>query len=121
MNVAERIPGGYVFVDGSGVGDIGPSVMRQREALARDGFVAVHIEVDERDGRLETEPEIITKGFIYLRDSDELLERARDRIGRTVREHTEGNLEAHIENDLSRLFYSETRRRPMIFVFASFR
>jgi ribonuclease J len=121
LQVAERIPGGYVFVDGSGVGDVGPSVMRQREALARDGFVAVHLELDDHNGSLLENPEIITRGFIYLRDSDELLDRARSRIETVLAERPDGGLEAQIENELSRLFYAETRRRPMIFVFTSVR
>ena len=65
MRLGERVPGGYVFVDGAGVGDIGPEVMREREALARDGFVLVNLTLDRNSGRLCEEPEIITRGFIY--------------------------------------------------------
>ncbi|MCJ7513211.1 MAG: ribonuclease J [Anaerolineales bacterium] len=119
MQVGERIPGGYVFVDGSGVGDIGPTVLREREALARDGFVAVHLHVDRQSGRLLQEPEIVSKGFVFLRDAEELFELARARIHELTAEATNGDLKARIEKDLSRLFFQTTKRQPMIFVFTS--
>jgi ribonuclease J len=119
MRIGERIPGGYVFVDGSGVGDIGPTVMRERETLARDGIVAVHIELDDRTSRLLGTPEIISKGFVYLREAESLFELARARIQEAVSSTADGDLEARIEKDLSRFFFAETRRRPTILVFAS--
>jgi ribonuclease J len=61
MTVGERVPGGYVFVDGSGVGDIGPRVMRERVALAREGFVVVHLTLESHTGRIIGEPEIVSK------------------------------------------------------------
>jgi ribonuclease J len=119
MQVGERIPGGYVFVDGSGVGDIGPTVLREREALARDGFVAVHLHLDRQSGRLLQEPEIVSKGFVFLRDAEQLFELARTRIHELTREAPDGDLKTRIEKDLSRLFYQSTKRQPMIFVFSS--
>jgi ribonuclease J len=119
MQVGERIPGGYVFVDGSGVGDIGPTVMRERETLARDGIVAVHLQFDERSGRLVGPPEIVSKGFVYLRESEPLFEMARARIQEAATATANGDLENRIEKDLSRFFFAETRRRPTILVFAS--
>ena len=119
MQVGERIPGGYVFVDGSGVGDIGPTVLREREALARDGFVAVHLHLDRQSGRLLQEPEIVSKGFVFLRDAEQLFELARTRIHELTREAPDGDLKTRIEKDLSRLFYQSTKRQPMVFVFTS--
>ena len=119
MQVGERIPGGYVFVDGSGVGDIGPTVMRERETLARDGIVAVHLQFDERTGRLVGAPEIVSKGFVYLRESEPLFEMARARIQEVATAAAKDGLENRIEKDLSRFFFAETRRRPTILVFAS--
>ena len=115
MSLAERVPGGYVFVDGSGVGDIGPSVMREREALARDGFVIVNLNLSEKDGRVTDNTEIITRGFVYLRDSEELMQGTRSMIEKSVAE-SNGNLKEDIENRLRSFFYNETKRRPMIFV-----
>jgi ribonuclease J len=119
MTVAERVPGGYVFVDGSGVGDIGPSVMREREALARDGFVLVHLVFDCDKTRLLEEPEMITKGFVFVRDAETLITQANEHVRELVDEGSLENIEDRIEDGLSKFFYNETRRRPMIFVFTS--
>lgn len=117
MHIAERIPGGYVFVDGTGVGDIGPSVMREREALARDGFVVVYMQLDRQGDTLLHEPEIVSKGFVFIRDAEELFELARARIRTLITEDSNSDLKRRIEKDLSKFFYAETRRRPMILVF----
>jgi len=115
MHLAERVPGGYVFVDGSGVGDIGPSVMREREALARDGFIFVNLRMDSSSGKLIREPEIITRGFVYLRDSEQLLAETRRHIEK-VAAQSNGNLQENMEQMLRTFFYDSTKRRPMIFV-----
>jgi ribonuclease J len=119
MQIGERVPGGYVFVDGSGVGDIGPTVMREREALARDGFVVVHLHLDRKTGELREEPEIVSKGFVFVRDAEQLFEDARTRIDQLAASANGNNLEETVETELSKYFYAETRRRPMVFVFAS--
>ncbi len=118
MHLGERIPGGYVFVDGSGVGDVGPSVMREREALARDGIVVISLVMDKVSGRLREEPEIITRGFVYKYEADDLLDLARRRISETVADGN-GNLQNDIEQMAKALFYNETKRRPMVFVTVS--
>ena len=64
VRVGERQPGGYVFVDGSGVGDVGRAVIRDREILAKDGFVLVSVNVDQRSGKLVDEPRIVSRGFV---------------------------------------------------------
>ncbi len=115
MKLAERIPGGYVFVDGSGVGDVGPEIMREREALSRDGIVLVNLNVDVHSGRLMGDPEIISRGFIVSSESDELLAAARKRISETV-SHANGHLQTDVEQNLRSFLYNETRRRPMVFV-----
>jgi ribonuclease J len=115
MHLAERVPGGYVFVDGSGVGDIGPSVMREREALARDGFILVNLYLDTSRKQLAQEPEIITRGFVYLNDSKELLKDTRKQIESTLSQ-SNGNFKNDLEGQLRNFFYNETKRRPMIFV-----
>lgn len=115
MHLAERVPGGYVFVDGSGVGDIGPSVMREREALARDGFIFVNLKLDSATGSLVREPEIITRGFVYLRDSEQLMAETRRHIEKVVAQ-SNGNLQDGVEQNLRTFLYDATKRRPMIFV-----
>lgn len=113
----ERVPGGYVFVDGSGVGDVGRAVIRDREILARDGFLIVNVNVNRDTGLPVGKPEIISRGFVYLRDADDLMQS----VEATVRDVLETNHSANgrrasdIEDNVSKLLYNETRRRPMVF------
>jgi ribonuclease J len=118
MKLGERVPGGYVFVDGAGVGDIGPSVVREREALARDGIVLVNLSVDRSTGHLREDPEIITRGFIIIRDADALIGGMSKLIRDTVRRGN-GDLKEDLRNTLMSYIYNETRRRPMIFITTS--
>ena len=115
MSLGERVPGGYVFVDGSGVGDVGPSVVREREALARDGIVVISLILEKSTGCLREEPEIITRGFVYKRDAEDLLAIARRRISETVTRGN-GNLQNDVEQTIKAFFYNETKRRPTVFV-----
>jgi ribonuclease J len=119
MQIGERVPGGYVFVDGSGVGDVGPTVMRERDALARDGFVVAHLQIDGRTGQLIRAPEIVSRGFVFVQEAEELFERARTLIQDLAANGRGGDLKAQVERELLKLFYAETRRRPMVFVFTS--
>jgi ribonuclease J len=122
MTVGERIPGGYVFVDGSGVGDVGPAVMRDREVLARDGFVLVHFSRDRETHRVRGEPEVISRGFVYMRDAEGLLNGARQLVQR-VAESGNGRSAQDVREDvqeaLGRYLYNETKRRPMVFAVIS--
>ena len=117
-SVGERVPGGYVFVDGSGVGDIGPAVLRDREILARDGFVVAIVQRDLETGQLRRPPDIISRGFVFLRDSEELLAEAGDRIRDMMASSSPGikssALEEKIRTLLMSFLYQETKRRPMI-------
>jgi ribonuclease J len=119
MAIEGRLPGGYVFVDGSIVGDVGPKVLREREALARDGVAIIHLILDCDGINLIDEPDIITRGFVFAEDAEELLQAAKTRIREVISDSSDGALERRVEEELSKFFYSETRRRPMIFVFAS--
>lgn len=115
MKLAERVPGNYVFVDGSSVGDIGPSVIREREALARDGVVFVNLLLDKRTRTLKKKPEIITRGFVYQQEADELMAATRFEIGNII-ENSNGSLQQDVEKKLKSFLHNETKRRPMIFV-----
>ncbi len=115
MNLGERVPGGYVFVDGTGVGDIGPSVVREREALARDGILLVNLVIDRNTAQLRDEPEFITRGFIVIRDAEELMAGMSKLIRETVR-RSNGDLKEDLRNALMSYIYNETKRRPMIFI-----
>ncbi|MCS6834764.1 MAG: ribonuclease J [Anaerolineae bacterium] len=113
----ERIPGGWVFVDGSGVGDIGPAVIRDREILARDGFVVIAVTVDKKTGKPISEAEVISRGFVYVREAEELIESVKAAVYDTLK-HTQsenGKRRELVEQTVGRLLYNETKRRPMVF------
>jgi len=95
-------------------------VLRDREVLARDGFVLVIVTLDSETGELLAEPEIISRGFVYLPEAEELFAEARHRI-RQVLQESDGQTSMRkrtekVENALKIIFQQETKRRPMIFV-----
>ncbi len=115
MRLGERVPTSYVFVDGSGVGEVDEEVLREREALARDGIVMVHLVLDRYSGSLRREPVITSRGFLTAGDADEVLARARKRVAE-VAARANGNLNRDVEQALSNFLFNETRRRPLIYV-----
>ncbi|MBS1251079.1 MAG: Ribonuclease J1 [Anaerolineales bacterium] len=115
-HLAEQVAGNYVFVDGLGIGDVGQIVLRDRQHLARDGFFIVVVTVDYETGDLVHEPEVVSRGFVFMRDADALVERTKNRVVEIL-SNGGGNpeaLNAKLRADLSRFLYNETRRRPMI-------
>jgi ribonuclease J len=118
--IAEHMASENVFVDGSGVGDIGPAVMGEREILARDGFVIAIVPVTYSGDHVEVsgKPELLSRGFVYLPESKELMERAADRAwSAATSERGKASLQAIVgrtEEALGRFFYEETRRKPMV-------
>ncbi len=118
LRLGERVPGGYVFVDGSGVGDVGRAVMRDREILARDGFLMVVVNVDRKTGKLLGEPEIISRGFIYLREGEALIDMVKATVQDTLEKASpsrNGRRRDIIQDNVSKILYNETKRRPMVF------
>ena len=117
LEVGERMPGGYVFVDGALVGEIGPTVMRERDALGQNGFVTAIVRYKRRTGRPVGQPRIITRGFIFTPEAEELLSRAEDVIhsGASVKPGTAPDeVEKQVEQALSHFLYRETRRKPVV-------
>jgi ribonuclease J len=115
MSLGERVPGKYVFVDGSGVGDVSLGVMREREALSRDGIVMVNLSLDGIKNHLTQEAEVITRGFMTTDDCTELVTGMKRRIIDTVSQ-ANGNLRGDVEQCVKSYLYNETKRRPMVFV-----
>ena len=115
MRLGERIPGGYVFVDGESIGEIDFDIMRERGKLARNGIFLIDISVDKLNGRLLHEPEIITRGFVSAEDAEELLPEVRKHIMDVV---NNGGWESEkdIANAVRSYLYEETKRRPMVLV-----
>jgi ribonuclease J len=118
MRLTERVPSANIFVDGAGVGDVGPDVMREREALSQDGIVMIHLTLDEVNNCLRSEPEVTSRGFIVSQEADELLCETRRRIADTV-SRANGNLVKDVEQSVRNYLYNETHRQPMIFVTVS--
>jgi len=115
MRLAERIPGGYIFVDGESIGDIDHGVMREREQLARNGIFLIDLSVDKLSGRLLHEPEVITRGFVSPEDAEALIPEVRKRIMSMV---NGGGLDSQkdIANAVKSYLHEQTKRRPMVFV-----
>lgn len=112
--VTDRVPGGWMFVDGSSVGDIGPAVLRDREILSQDGFVLATVRLNEKTGQPVGRPQIVTRGFIYVKDNQDLIERAEDEVIAALRMNSQQDPQLTIRKALSDLFYSETQRQPMV-------
>jgi ribonuclease J len=115
MSIGTRIPGGYVFVDGARVGDVGPAVLREREAISRDGFVMVSLLLDKKTRGILKEPEIITRGFVYKYEADELIQEIRHQVAEVVAS-SNNSLQADLQKSLKSLLHQKTKRRPMVFV-----
>ncbi len=115
--LAEVVPSGQILVDGLGIGDVGKVVLRDRHLLSRDGFVVIVMAIDEKTGQLVDGPDIISRGFVYVRDSEELIEEAKERVidllesGKMHRD----TAATVIRDNLSTFLYRRTRRNPMIF------
>ncbi len=114
------VPAGKVFVDGSGVGDVGAVVLRDRKHLAEDGMIVVCVNLSAEDGSVLTGPDIITRGFIYVKESEDLMldlqEVAMEAIDRCQRKRVRdwSSIKSAIKNDLSGYLYKTTKRNPMI-------
>jgi ribonuclease J len=114
MTVGERIPGGYVFVDGSRVGDIGPRVVREREALAKEGVVMISLVLDS-NGRLHDDPQIVTRGFIHRDDKKDLLDATKRKVKEVVN-RVDGDVHNEVTKVIRSYLYSKTKKRPMVLV-----
>lgn len=118
------VPAGYIMVDGLGVGDIGNVVLRDRKVMAEDGMMVIILKIDNKTNEMVGEPEIISRGFIYVKTSDRLITKTKEKIAEAVNKASAkvitekiqdwNNLRGEIRDDLSDFFFKETERRPMI-------
>jgi ribonuclease J len=112
-------PSNYVMVDGLGIGDIGTVVLRDRQALAEDGMFTIVMVVDPKTGRMRTSPDIISRGFIYLKEQKDLLMAVRKRVrqiveGEKMRPLNLAYLKDEIRDDIGQFLFQKTERRPMV-------
>ena len=114
------VPAGKILVDGTGVGDVGSVVLRDRKHLAQDGMIVVVVNLSSEDGSVITGPDIITRGFVYVKESENLIEEMRVIAAHAIdRCISSGScdwsaLKANIKNDLSGYLFKTTKRNPMI-------
>jgi ribonuclease J len=112
--------GGHVFVDGSGVGDVGEAVLRDRRALAGDGIVMVVVTIDAEEARVIAGPDLISRGVFYLPESDGVLEALRTEAGNIISDvSVEGmrdvnTVKEHIREGVAKAIYARTKRRPIV-------
>ena len=111
----EKIPSRHVFVDGLGIGDIGNVVLRDRGHLSQNGFIVCILALDEFDGEVLYGPEIISRGFVYMREHEDLIKRAQEVVLRAVKKRAPQRvLEGRIKDALADFTYRELGRRPMV-------
>jgi len=113
MRVAERIPGGYIYVDGSVVSGMDPDLMRERELLSQDGVIIISLVLDKDTGRLAASPDISSKGFMVSKDTSQLFSQLRSRIAE-IASRSDNSLQRDIERSVRDMLYNEVRRRPMV-------
>ena len=122
IKLGGTVPSGEVYVDGSGVGDVGAVVMRDRKRLAEDGMVVVVLPIATQDGALLSPPEIITRGFIYVKESGDLMKElqnvamnAADSVtGSRKRGRDDGELRGAVKSAVSSYLFKNTKRSPMV-------
>jgi ribonuclease J len=111
----EILPSGHVYVDGLGVGDVGNVVLRDRRQLSQDGFIVCIVAIDEYDGEVIYGPEIISRGFVYVREQEDLIKRAQEAVNKVLKKKTPVSvLENKIKDALGNFAAREIGRRPMV-------
>lgn len=117
---AGTVPSGNIMVDGSGVGDVGSVVLRDRRLLSQDGLIAVVATVDLRERSILSGPDLVSRGFVYVRESEELMEEAKKLVFAVLQDGIDGScsgwneLKSAVRDELSKYFYKKTKRKPMI-------
>ncbi len=118
--ITGKVTSGQVLVDGLGVGDVGNIVLRDRKQLSQDGILIVVVAMEKETGVIMGGPDIVSRGFVYVRESEGLLEEAKERVKNALYDTLEKNvtewavLKTGVRDVLSKYLYEKTRRRPMI-------
>ena len=114
-----KIPTGYMFIDGLGVGDVGEVVIRDRQVMAKDGMIVIIMVINRKDGKLINQPEIISRGFVYMKGSDELIREVKHEVRKIVESKTKGEINYSfirqtVRDQIGEYLYQKTERRPMV-------
>ena len=116
------VPAGVVLIDGLGVGDVGNIVLRDRKHLSQDGLIVVVATVDMDNHQLISGPDIVSRGFVYVRESEDLMDEVRQIAAQAIERCLERRrdsvdrmeLKTAVKDDLSKFLYSKTKRKPMV-------
>jgi ribonuclease J len=120
MKELQRVPAGKVFVDGLGVGDVGSIVLRDRKHLAQDGLIIIVASLDVYDGHVISGPDIVSRGFVYVRESEDLMKDVKQKALAVLEDCCENNIHEwgiiknRIKDDVSKIIAGKTGRSPMI-------
>lgn len=118
-----KIPTGYVFVDGLGVGDVGEVVLRDRQVMSKDGMFVIIMTIDRKTGKLTSQPDIISRGFIYMKGSEDLLKEVKHEVRKVVETKNGGKvpkepnwayIRSEVRDSIGEFLFQRTERRPMI-------
>ncbi len=116
-----RISSGYVFIDGLGIGDVGEVVIRDRQVMAQDGMFVIIMTLDRRNGKLVNQPDIISRGFIYMKGNDDLIREVKHEVRKLIESKGKEKLEPNyaylrniVRDEIGEYLYQKTERRPMV-------
>ena len=118
--IAGHVNSGVIMVDGLGVGDVGNIVLRDRRQLSQDGILIVVVTMSRATGRIASGPEIVSRGFVYVRESERLMDDARSRVVQVMKRCRDDQIsdwvtiKMNIRDALVQFLFEQTRRRPMI-------
>ena len=117
----ENVPAGYVFVDGLGVGDVGEVVLRDRQVMAKDGMFVIILTLDRRNGGLVSQPDIISRGFIYMKNNEDIIREVKHEVRKLCENKSKEKLEPNyaylrnlIRDQVGEYLFQKTERRPMV-------
>ncbi|MCX7657268.1 MAG: ribonuclease J, partial [Oscillospiraceae bacterium] len=120
MKITSQVPAGKILVDGLGVGDVGSIVLRDRKHLAQDGLIIVVATIESESGTILAGPDIVSRGFVYVRESEELMNQARALLSKTLQQCLDNDtkewnaIKTKLKDVLSDFIFSKTKRTPMI-------
>lgn len=121
VRVGTPVAAGKLLIDGAGIGDVGAVVLRDRRLLSQEGLVAVVVAADVREGFLMSEPEIVTRGFVYVKEAGDLIDEMKKLVRETAdnylfnaRKPDENELKNKIKDELSRFLFAKTKRKPVV-------
>lgn len=115
-----KVPTDYVMVDGLGVGDVSNIVLRDRRVMAEDGMIVIIATIDSKTGDTIGNPDIISRGFVYMKENKDLIQKTRMKVKKIVKDHNsrtpaeDDYVKNKIRNDIGQFLFSQTKRRPMV-------